>query len=89
MQEKASVVGTRGLVSSVDGFKALVILSRRYDVRTQSGMLQDFKEVTRPKEVKYDKDVVHAIHEWERKVVALQTRYKEAISDKLKTALMI
>eukprot|EP00973_Karenia_brevis_P008286 1121914-Karenia_brevis.AAC.1 len=47
-----------------DGFKALVCLSQRYDVKTSSSMLSSFLEVVSPK-VARDKELTPAIHLWE------------------------
>eukprot|EP00973_Karenia_brevis_P029008 4001990-Karenia_brevis.AAC.1 len=55
-----------------DGFKALVCLSQRYDVKTSSGMLASFLEVVSPKSLK-DKDLIPGIHVWERKAAELKS----------------
>eukprot|EP00973_Karenia_brevis_P057953 8067951-Karenia_brevis.AAC.1 len=54
-----------------DGFKALVCLSQRYDVKTSSSMLSSFLEVVSPKMIK-DKDLIPGIHFWEKKVADLK-----------------
>ena len=51
-----------------------MVFQRRYDFRTESGMVEAFKAVVRPKDVKQDRDVVSAIHESEQKVTALRVR---------------
>ena len=90
MQEKAMAKAESGeLELGYDGFKALVILQRRYDVRTGSGMLRAFAQVVSPSAIKSDKDLIMSIRQWEQRLVALQTRYKEVISERMKTALMV
>eukprot|EP00973_Karenia_brevis_P083172 11532627-Karenia_brevis.AAC.1 len=57
-----------------DGFKALVCLSQRCDVKTSSSMLSSFLEVVSPKVAK-DKELIPEIHLWERKVAYLRSRH--------------
>eukprot|EP00973_Karenia_brevis_P088128 12219249-Karenia_brevis.AAC.1 len=49
-----------------DGFKALVCLSQRFDVKASSSMLASFLEVVSPKSLK-DKELIPGIYFWERK----------------------
>eukprot|EP00973_Karenia_brevis_P014038 1906282-Karenia_brevis.AAC.1 len=59
----------RGLQDSkfqYDGFKALVALSQRFDVKTSSSMLSSFLEVVSPKPGK-EIDIVQGVHQWERR----------------------
>ena len=81
IQEKAvSEVASGNKVNhSICGFEAMVVLQRRYGIGTDTGMLQEFKQVARPQGVKDHKDVIAAINGWEQRVTLLQTRYKEQI----------
>eukprot|EP00973_Karenia_brevis_P063785 8866783-Karenia_brevis.AAC.1 len=66
-----------------DGYKALVALSQRFDVKTSRGMLSSFLEIGSPKVAK-DRELIPAIHLWERKVADLGSRYGEEIKGNLK-----
>ena len=69
MQEKAMSNAAKGeLDLGCCGFKALVVLQRRYDVHTQSGMLRAFGVVARPAAIKNDSQVITAINEWEQRM---------------------
>eukprot|EP00973_Karenia_brevis_P013636 1850347-Karenia_brevis.AAC.1 len=70
-----------------DGYKAIVALSQRFDVKTSSSMLSSL-EVVSPKGVK-DKDLVPGVHHWERKVADLRSRYGEEIKGNLKLAVVM
>eukprot|EP00973_Karenia_brevis_P021367 2936729-Karenia_brevis.AAC.1 len=71
-----------------DGFKAIVCLSQRYDVRTSSSMLSSFLEVVSPKVVN-DKDLIPAIYLWERKVADLRSRFGEKIKGSLELTVFL
>eukprot|EP00973_Karenia_brevis_P087017 12068536-Karenia_brevis.AAC.1 len=71
-----------------DGYKALVSLSQRFDVKTNSSMLSSFLEVVSPKVAK-DKEPIPAIHLWERKVADLRSRYGEEIKGNLKLIVFL
>eukprot|EP00973_Karenia_brevis_P062653 8712196-Karenia_brevis.AAC.1 len=62
-----------------DGYKALVSLSQRLDVKTSSSVLSSFLEVVSSKVAK-DEELIPAIHLWERKVADLRSRYGEEIT---------
>eukprot|EP00973_Karenia_brevis_P076663 10648799-Karenia_brevis.AAC.1 len=68
-----------------DSYKALVALSQRFDVKTNSSMLSSSLGVVTPKGVK-DKDLVPGVHQSERKVADLRARYGEEIKGNLKLA---
>eukprot|EP00973_Karenia_brevis_P092788 12414129-Karenia_brevis.AAC.1 len=68
--------GLRHTRFQYDGFKALVVLSQRFDVKASSSMLSSFLEVVSPKPVK-EIDIVQGVHHWERKVADLKSRYGE------------
>eukprot|EP00973_Karenia_brevis_P031299 4320007-Karenia_brevis.AAC.1 len=55
-----------------DGFKALVVLSQRFDVKTSSSMLSSSPEVVSPKQVK-EIVIVQGVHQWERRVADLKS----------------
>eukprot|EP00973_Karenia_brevis_P080004 11099962-Karenia_brevis.AAC.1 len=61
-----------------DGFKALVVLSQSFDVKTSSSMLSSFLEVVSPKQVK-EIDIVQGGHQWDRRVADLKSRHGEDI----------
>eukprot|EP00973_Karenia_brevis_P041163 5694609-Karenia_brevis.AAC.1 len=55
-----------------DGYKALLILSQRFDVKTSSSVLSSFLEVVSPKQVK-EVDIVPGVHQWARRVADLRS----------------
>eukprot|EP00973_Karenia_brevis_P037912 5229162-Karenia_brevis.AAC.1 len=55
-----------------DGYKALVALSQRFDVKTSSSMLSSFLEVVSLKQVK-EVDIAPGVHQWERRVADLRS----------------
>eukprot|EP00973_Karenia_brevis_P077077 10705374-Karenia_brevis.AAC.1 len=60
----------QGLVDTVfkmDGFKAVIFLNQRLDVRNSASLLSSFLKVMSPTNWKGSKDVVAGIQEWERK----------------------
>eukprot|EP00973_Karenia_brevis_P078667 10919285-Karenia_brevis.AAC.1 len=61
----------------MDGFKALVMLNQRFDVKNSASLLNSFLEVVSPADLKNSRDLVSGIHEWERKVASLKSRYGE------------
>eukprot|EP00973_Karenia_brevis_P092119 12410835-Karenia_brevis.AAC.1 len=71
-----------------DGYKALVVFSQRFYVKTSSSMLSSFLEVVSPKVVK-DKDLIPAIHLWERRAADLRTRYGEDIKGSFKRTVFM
>eukprot|EP00973_Karenia_brevis_P028425 3917306-Karenia_brevis.AAC.1 len=61
----------------MDGFKALVLVNQRFDVKNSASLLNSFLEVVSPVDLKNSRDLVSGIQEWERKVAALKSRYGE------------
>eukprot|EP00973_Karenia_brevis_P020807 2859098-Karenia_brevis.AAC.1 len=55
-----------------DGYKALVVLSQRFDVKTSSSMLSSFLDVVSPNQVK-EVDIVPGVYQWERRVADLRS----------------
>eukprot|EP00973_Karenia_brevis_P055751 7755263-Karenia_brevis.AAC.1 len=55
-----------------DGYKALAILSQRFDVKARSSMLSSFLKVVSPKQVK-EVEIVQGVHQWERRVADLRS----------------
>ena len=82
----------RGIVeagSGKDGFKALLLLNRRYDCRTQASLLQAFLEVVNPPQLKGLADIVPGIGRWEARVVSLKNRHDEILGANLKSAILV
>ena len=59
--------------SGMDGFKALLVLNRRFDVKTSASLLQSYLEVVSPPTIKNVMDVANSVHGWETKVLALKS----------------
>ena len=72
-----------------DGFKALVILRRRFDAITTGSLLQAYLEVVAPSGMKNSGEVISGIHKWETKEALLRSRFEESMSDKLKIAIIL
>ena len=72
-----------------DGFKALVILRRRFDAITTGILLQAYLEVVAPSGIKNSGEVISGIHKWEAKEALLRSRFEEVMSDKLKLAIVL
>ena len=72
-----------------DGFKALLILSRRFDSSTAAGLLRSYLTVVTPKKISGSSDLVSAVHGWEANVAILKERYGEVLGDKLKLAILV
>eukprot|EP00973_Karenia_brevis_P009397 1271007-Karenia_brevis.AAC.1 len=68
----------------MDGFKALVLLNQRFDVKNTTSLLSSFLEVVSHVSLKRSRDLVAGIQEWERKVASLKSRYGEEIKGHLK-----
>ena len=82
----------KGIVDSGfqhDGFKALVILNKRFDSKTAASLLQSFLDVVSPTAIKGISEIVSGIHKWESKVAALKSRYNEDVNSNLKFAILI
>eukprot|EP00973_Karenia_brevis_P054411 7560200-Karenia_brevis.AAC.1 len=73
----------------MDGFKALVLLKQRFDVKNSASLLGSFLEVVSPARSKSSRDLVADIQEWERKVASLKSRYGEEIQGHLKLAILV
>eukprot|EP00973_Karenia_brevis_P024772 3414966-Karenia_brevis.AAC.1 len=71
----------------MDGFKALVLLNQRFDVKNSASLLNSFLEVVSPVSLKGSRDLVSGRQEWERKVAARRSRYGEEIKGHLKLAI--
>jgi hypothetical protein len=72
-----------------DGYKALVILNKRFDAKTSASLLQSFLDVVKPQAMKGTQDIVSGIHKWETRVTGLKSRYGEDLNDNLKLAILI
>eukprot|EP00973_Karenia_brevis_P016360 2240983-Karenia_brevis.AAC.1 len=73
----------------MDGFKALVLLNQRFDVKNNASLLNSFLEVVSPADLKSSRDRVSGIQEWERKVASLKSRYGEEVKGHLKLAIFL
>ena len=73
-----------------DGFKALGLLNKRFDMQTISGTLQQFMEVVSPEGIKKSNDLVSKIHNWEARVVVFLARHeKETLSENMRLAILV
>ena len=72
-----------------DGFKGLLILNRRFDVKTSASLLQSYLEVVSPRPIRNVLDVANCIHHWEAKCAALKSRYDEDLGENLKLAILV
>eukprot|EP00973_Karenia_brevis_P082624 11453290-Karenia_brevis.AAC.1 len=73
----------------MDGFKALILLNQRFDVKNSASLLNSFLEVVSPVSLKGSRDLVSGIQERGRKVAALKSRYGEEIQGHLKLAIFV
>ena len=80
------MVGT-GLIHN--GFKAMLIFSRRFDSKTSASLLQSYLEVLRPGSIKGVMEIVSGIHQWGAKVSALKSRCEEDLGDNLTLAILV
>ena len=55
-----------------DGYRALLILHRRYEVKTQASRLQAFMEVVNPPGIKNLTDIVPGINRWGSKLLVFK-----------------
>ena len=72
-----------------DGFKALVMLSKRYDAKTSASLLQAFLDVVKPPSIKNTQDLVSGVNKWEVKVTALKSRYAKDLDSEMRLAILI
>eukprot|EP00973_Karenia_brevis_P034104 4704771-Karenia_brevis.AAC.1 len=73
----------------MDGFKAVVLLNQRFDVKFSASLLSNFLEVVSPSILKGSRDLVAGIQEWERKVASLRSRYGEEVKGHLGLAILL
>eukprot|EP00973_Karenia_brevis_P047144 6543240-Karenia_brevis.AAC.1 len=73
----------------MDGFKALVLLNQRFDVKNSARLLSSFLEVVNPTSLKGSRDIVSGIQEWERKVASMKSRYGEEVKGHSKLAILV
>eukprot|EP00973_Karenia_brevis_P077967 10830890-Karenia_brevis.AAC.1 len=73
----------------MDGFKALVLLNQKFDVKNGGSLLNSSLEVVSPVSLKGSRDLVSGVQGWERKVAALKSRYGEEIRGHLKLAILV
>ncbi len=71
-----------------DGYKALLILGKRFDNQTTASLLQLFLDVINPGSLKV-KEITRGIHKCQAKVAVLLTRFGEAIGGNIKLAILI
>ena len=65
-------------VGETDGFKALLIFDKRFDIRTSATLLQAYMEVINIPLLKNIHDVVSGIHNWEARMTALENGFGES-----------
>jgi hypothetical protein len=75
--------------SQLDGFKALMVLNKRFDSKTSASLLQAFLEVVNPQGIKSLVDVVSGIHKWEAKVALLKSRFSKEVDGDFKLAILV
>ena len=75
-------------IGELEGFKALAILSQRFDTQTPASLLQAFLEVVSPQSLKGN-EVVAGINRWETKVSQLRGRHQEEIGGKIRISILI
>ena len=88
-EPKGTLKGMEDKGSELCGFRGLLILQKRFDQFTTSGLLQQYLDVVAPPVIKKDAEVVPGISRWERKVDALATRHNEDLSSKMKVAILL
>ena len=54
-----------------DGFKAILMLIKRFDPKSTGSMLRAYMEVVNPPTINKGSEVIRAVQEWERKVASL------------------
>ena len=74
-----------------DGFKGIMALGKRFDVRTKASMLQAYLDVVAPKSITKIGDIVPRINSWEAKILGIVSRYGTecAIPDGVKMAIFV
>ena len=74
-----------------DGFKGIMALGKRFDVRTKASMLQAYLDVVAPKGSTKIGDIVPRINAWEAKILGIVSRYGTecAIPDGVKMAIFV
>ena len=69
-----------------DGYKALLILGKRFDNQTIASLLQMFLEVIAPGGLK-PREIVAGIYKWEAKVAVLSQKFGESVGGNIKLAI--
>ena len=76
-------------VGEADGFRAMLMFLRRFNVKTMATLMQAYLEVVNPPAIKGIGDVVGGIHRWEMKCTALHHWYGQELSEEIKTAILV
>ena len=74
--EAKNVIKGMGETGVSEGFKAMALLSKRFDSRTSASLLQAYLEVVAPTGLKGN-DIIPGINRWETRVQLLRGRHDE------------
>ena len=78
--EAKNVIKGMGETGILEGFKAMALLSKRFDSRTSASLLQAYLEVVAPTTLKGN-DVIPGINRWETRVQLLRGRHDEELRE--------
>ena len=73
---------------SQDGYKALLLLEKRFDARTSASLLSHYLDVVTPTRLRTS-ELITGIHGWETKLSTLKSRYNENLGGNLKLAIFV
>eukprot|EP00973_Karenia_brevis_P087637 12154447-Karenia_brevis.AAC.1 len=74
---------------SMDGYKGLVLLNQRFDVKASASFLSSFLDRVSPTSLKGPKDLVAGVQDWDGKVASFRSRYDEEVKGNLKLAIPV
>jgi hypothetical protein len=70
-------IGMDGKKGEEDGFKGMLILAQRFDLKSDMGMLQVYLSVVSPNKIKSWTEIPTATNKWDQDVGMLGLRYNE------------
>ena len=80
-------VGMDGKKGESDGFKGMLVLAERFDLKSDMGMLQVYLSVVSPNKIKSWTEIPTATNKWDQDVGMLGLRYNEVLPDRLKVVV--